>query len=159
MYYRLSKAEYLEGKTDGGNKAAMHQLVKENHPTGILAFIADEPVAWCALAPREHFTKLEKSRVHKRIDDQSVWSIPCFFVAKEFRRAGLSLELLKGVIGYAKNNGIRTLEAYPTIPTTASLPDSFLWIGLYKTFERAGFEIVDRRSRNRPMVRYYTDKN
>lgn len=39
------------------------------------------------------------------------------------------------------------------------LPDTFAWIGLYKSFERAGFEIVDRTSKNRPMVRYYTDKN
>jgi len=32
------------------------------------------------------------------------------------------------------------------------------WIGLYRSFERAGFEIVDRTSKNRPMVRYYTVK-
>ena len=159
MYYRLSKADYLEGKTDGGNKAAMHRLVMERLPTGLLALVEDEPVAWCALAPREHFCKLEKSRVHKRIDDKAVWSIPCFFVAKKYRRAGISLELLKGVIGYAEENGIQFLEAYPTIPTTVSLPDSFLWIGLYKTFEMAGFKIVDRTSKNRPMVRYDTSRN
>ncbi len=33
-----------------------------------------------------------------------------------------------------------------------------LVIGLYKSFERADFEIVDNTSKNRPMVRYYTDK-
>ena len=159
MYYRLNKAAYLEGKADGGNKAAMYQLVKEHRPTGMLAFIEDEPVAWCALAPREHFTRLEKSRVHKRIDEKQVWSIPCFFVAKKYRRAGLSLALLNGVIGYAKKNCIPVLEAYPTVPTTSQLPDSFLWIGLYKTFERAGFEIVNRRSKNRPMVRYDISRN
>jgi len=27
-----------------------------------------------------------------------------------------------------------------------------------KSFERAGFEIVDRTSKNRPMVRYYTEQ-
>lgn len=158
MYYRLSKAEFLEGKADGGNKEAMQSLVQSNLPTGILAFYEGLPVAWCAFAPREHFLKLEKSRVHKRIDNQPVWSIPCFFVAKNFRRQGISVALLKGVIGYAQAQGIKIIEAYPTIPTTETLPDSFAWIGLYKSFERAGFEIVDRTSKNRPMVRFYTDK-
>ena len=158
MYYRLRKADYMEGKADGGNKDAMQKLVWGNYPTGILGFYEGQPIAWCAFAPREHFIKLEKSRVHKRIDNQSVWSIPCFFIARNFRRQGISVELLKGVVRYAKENGINIIEAYPTIPTTETLPDSFAWIGLYKSFERAGFEIVDHTSKNRPMVRYYTEK-
>ncbi len=158
MYYRLSKPEYHEGKTDDGNKEAMYSLVMDNNPTGIIGLYDGIPVAWCAFAPREHFIKLEKSRVHKRIDDQDVWSIPCFFIAKEYRRQGITVELLKAVIRYAKEKGIKIIEAYPTIPTKETLPDSFAWIGLYKSFERAGFEIADETSKNRPMVRYYTDK-
>ena len=45
-----------------------------------------------------------------------------FFIDKNFRRKGVSVEILKGVIAYAKE----------------SLPDSFAWIGLYKSFDRAG---------------------
>jgi len=60
------------------------------------------------------------------------------------------------VIDYAKKKKIKIIEAYPTIPTQPQLPDSFAWIGLYKSFERAGFKIVDRTSKSRPMVRYYT---
>lgn len=159
MYYRLTKADYNEGKAENGNKEAMQELVMNNRPTGILGFYEGEAIAWCAFAPREDFIKLEKSRVHKRIDDQRVWSIPCFFIDKKFRGQGILVELIKAVIRYASENGIRIIEAYPTIPTTERLPDSFAWIGLYKSFERAGFEIVDRTSKNRPMVRYYTDKS
>jgi GNAT superfamily N-acetyltransferase len=97
------------------------------------------------------------SRVHKRIDDLAVWSITCLFIKKDFRKSGISVQLLKGAVQYAKENKIRIIEAYPTIPTKDKIPDSFAWIGLYKSFERAGFEIVDNTSRNRPMVRYYTD--
>jgi len=158
MYYRLKQSDFAEGKMDDGNKNAIKELVRKNRPTGLLGFIEDQPVAWCAFAPREDFLKLENSRVHKRIDNNSVWSIPCTFIDKNFRRAGVSVELLKGVIKYAKDNGIKIIEAYPTIPTREKLPDSFAWIGLYKSFERAGFEIVDRTSKNRPMVRFYTDK-
>jgi GNAT superfamily N-acetyltransferase len=84
-----------------------------------------------------------------------VWSIPCTFIDKRFRRQGVSVALLEGVIKYAKEHGIAIIEAYPTIPTREKLPDAFAWIGLYKSFERAGFEIVDTTSKNRPMVRYY----
>ena len=157
MYYRLKKSDFDEGKMHDGNKEGMHKLVLENKPTGILGFHEDQPVAWCAFAPREHFNKLENSRVHKRIDDKAVWSIPCFFIDKNFRHLGISVELLRGVIKYAKEKGIKIIEAYPTIPTQDKLPDAFAWIGLYKSFERAGFKIVDKTSKSRPMVRYYVD--
>ena len=155
MYYRLSKSDFQEGKIDEGNKNAMKELVWNNQPAGLMALYEGRAIAWCAFAPRENFSKLGRSRVHKRIDDKPVWSIPCFFIHKDFRRQGVSVQLLKGVIQYAKENRIKIIEAYPTIPTKDILPDTFAWIGLYKSFERAGFEIVDRTSKNRPMVRYY----
>jgi GNAT superfamily N-acetyltransferase len=155
MYYRLSRSEFHEGKSDDSNKNAIKDIVWEGKPAGILAFYEDEAIAWCAFAPREDFVKLEKSRVHKRIDNKKVWSIPCLFISKKFRRSGISLELLKGVVKYAHMNNIEIIEAYPTIPTKEKLPDSFLWVGLYKTFERAGFKIVDRTSKNNPTVRFY----
>jgi GNAT superfamily N-acetyltransferase len=158
MYYRLSKSDFKEGKVDDGNKMAMKEIVWANKPSGILGFYEGEAIAWCAFAPREDFIKLEKSRVHKRIDKLKVWSVPCFFIHKNFRRNGISVNMLKGVIKYAATNGIEVIEAYPAIPTKEKLPDSFLWIGLYKSFERSGFKVVDRTSKNRPMVRYYLSK-
>jgi GNAT superfamily N-acetyltransferase len=156
MYYRLKKADFEEGKAENGNKAAMKDLVWANKPAGLLGIYDGQAVAWCAFAPREDFLKLENSRVHKRIDEKQVWSVPCFFIHKDFRRLGISVHLLKGLTRYAKEKGIKIIEAYPTIPTQEKLPDAFAWIGLYKSFERAGFEIVDRTSKHRPMVRYYT---
>ena len=157
MFHRLPKIEFEEGKTGEGNRNAMKGLVLNNKPTGLLLFYKDVPVAWCAFAPREDFLKLEKSRVHKRIDDKMVWSVPCTFIDKNFRRRGVSVELLKKLIDYAKLNDIKIIEAYPTIPTKEKLPDAFAWVGLYKSFERAGFRIVDQTSKNRPMVRYYLE--
>jgi GNAT superfamily N-acetyltransferase len=155
MYPRLPKNDFDKGKVGEGNKNAMREIVLSGKPTGIIAFYEDQPVAWCAFAPREDFLKLERSRVHKRIDNQPVWSIPCTFIDKKFRNQGVSVALLRGVIEYARANGIKIIEAYPTIPTQDKLPDSFAWIGFYKSFERAGFQIVDSTSKSRPMVRYY----
>ena len=159
MYYRLSKTDFQEGKFDDGNKMAMKALVWEDKPAGIMGLYEGQAIAWCAFAPREDYLKLGKSRVHKPIDDKPVWSIPCMFINKNYRKEGISVQLLKGVVEYAKANGIKIVEAYPAIPTQPALPDSFAWIGLYKSFERAGFGIVDQRSKNRPMVRFYTETN
>lgn len=154
MWPRLRRPDFQEGKVNDGNKLAMKELVWDEKPTGILAFHEELPVAWCAFAPREDFGRLERSRVHKRIDNEHVWSIPCFFVDKSFRKLGVSVALLKGVIRYAREQNIQIIEAYPTVPTQEKLPDSFAWIGLYRSFEEAGFQIVDRKSKNRPMVRF-----
>lgn len=157
MYFRQSKTDHEEGKVECGNRNRMKHLVWNEQPTGLLCFYEDIPIAWCALSPREDFIRLQKSRVHKPIDYQKVWSVPCTFVAKEFRRIGVSVALLKGAVNYAKEKGIKILEAYPAIPTQEKLPDGFAWIGLYKSFERAGFEIVDQTSKHRPMVRYFVE--
>jgi GNAT superfamily N-acetyltransferase len=152
---RLPKAEFDAGKKNDGNKMRMKDLVWSNRPTGILAFYNGEAIAWCALAPREDYKRLEKSRVHKRIDDLPVWSITCFFISKKFRMKGVSSVMLKAVIDHARKTGINVLEAYPLEPTTGKLPDAFAWIGLYSSFEKAGFRIVDHTSKNRPTVRLY----
>jgi GNAT superfamily N-acetyltransferase len=157
MYFRLKKDDFIEGKQNNGNKDMMKELVWDNKPAGVLGFYQGQAIGWCALAPREDYPKLENSRVHKRIDNEPVWSLTCFFIDKQYRRMGISVAMLKGVIDIAVKEKISIIEAYPTIPTKPELPDSFAWIGLYKSFERAGFKIVDTTSKNRPMVRYYVD--
>jgi len=159
MYYRLSKADFQKGKAYEGNKKAIREIIWKGKPVGLVALLKDKPIAWCAFAPREDFIKLEKSRIHKRIDNKDVWSIPCLFIDKHYRRSGVSVHLLKGAIKYAKEIGIKIIEAYPAITTQDKIPDAFAWVGLYKSFERAGFKIVDRKSKNRPMVRYYLEND
>ena len=124
MSFRRNKSDFMEGKQNDGNKKLMKKLVWENKPTGILGFYKGQAIAWCAFAPREVFVKLENSRVHKRIDDKSVWSIPCFFIDKGFRRKGVSVVMLKAIIKYAKEKISPVIEAYPTIPTQDKLPDA-----------------------------------
>ena len=91
MYYRLPKADFAEGKAEDGNKEAMQNLVYDNKPTGILVFYEGQ-----------HFIKLERSRVHKRIDDLPVWSVPCFFNDKTFRPRCFSGASERGLSGMQK---------------------------------------------------------
>lgn len=72
MLYRLKKSDFDKGKLDSDNMIAMKNLVLNNNPTGLLGFYEGQPIVWCAFAPRQDFEKLENSRVHKRIDNNSV---------------------------------------------------------------------------------------
>jgi GNAT superfamily N-acetyltransferase len=96
---------------------------------------------------------LERSRTLKRIDDQPVWSVTCFFIIRPYRRRGVSVELLNAAVEFAKKRGAKIVEGYPVIATSGSLPDAFAWTGIPGTFLKAGFKEVARPSRSRPIMR------
>ena len=152
MYFRLPYKTFQENKP-GGNKKMMRQLVNKGLPQGLIASMDKVPVGWIAMAPREDYMKLENSRVFKRIDEKPVWSITCFFIKKEFRHKGLSQQLIKGAIEFARKKKIKTLEAYPAIPYAEKVPHPFLWVGVLSSFIKNGFTIVRQQSKSRAMVR------
>jgi GNAT superfamily N-acetyltransferase len=152
MSFRLSKKEF-DANRYGGNKSKMKRIVGNGKPAGLVATVNGKPVGWIALAPRENFLKIENARTLKRIDDKPVWSIPCFFIRKEYRRSGLSKLLIKGTVEYARKKKIRTLEAYPAIPYSTAMPDAFLWIGVLSSFTANGFKVVRQNSKSKAMVR------
>jgi GNAT superfamily N-acetyltransferase len=154
MAWRLKPSEFNRQKGEG-NKLAMQSLVRQNEQIGLLAYIDGEPVGWCAIAPRENYPKLENSKVWKRIDGNPVWSITCFFIAKPYRRKGLSLELIKGAVNFCRTNGVKIIESYPVVPYRDNIPDAFAWTGFPNVFEKAGFVVAERRSPSKPVMRYY----
>ncbi|MBL7995575.1 GNAT family N-acetyltransferase [bacterium] len=154
MTWRLKKSEFDMHK-GAGNKKLMKKIVWGGKEPGIIAYNQGIPVGWCAVAPRTEFIRLEGSRVLAPIDDLPVWSITCFFITKEFRRKGLSTELLKAVIAYGKKKKVKILEAYPAEPYTDNIPAAFAWTGIPSAFLKAGFTEAARRSKARPIMRYY----
>ncbi len=154
MAWRLKRSEF-KVQSGEGNKRAMKKLVNANETIGILAYYNDEPIGWCAVAPREEYVRLESSKVLKRIDEKPVWSITCFFIDKKFRRQGISTELIKAAIIFCKSKGAKIIEAYPTVPYADNIPAAFAWTGIPSAFDKAGFVEVERRSRTRPMMRYF----
>ena len=121
---------------------------------GLIAYIKDDPVAWCSIAPRENFQALDRSRILKRVDDKPVWSIVCFFVSKPYRRKGISLNLIKAAVDYARGQQAGIVEGYPIDPKKENSPDVFVYTGLFSAFKKAGFVEVCRRSETRPIMRY-----
>ena len=154
MAWRLKASDFEKRKGDA-NKRAMKRLVDKNEQIGIIAYEGKKPIGWCAVAPREKFIRLENSKVLAKVDDEPVWSITCFFISKDYRRKGISIELLKAVIEFCRKKKIKILEGYPTVPYNSNIPAAFAWTGIPSAFEKAGFIEVTRRSKSRPIMRYY----
>ena len=152
MTPRLTRKEYEANKGEG-NRRLMKALVDDGRIPGLLAYQAEEPVAWISIEPREEISSLSRSRILAPVDDEKVWSIVCLFIRKDQRRSGLSVRLIEACHAWAKRQGAPCIEAYPVEPKKDRMPDAFAWTGIAKSYLRAGFEEVARRSETRPVMR------
>jgi len=152
MWWRLTQAQFQRQK-GARNKAALHRLVRAGTAPGLLAYLDGTPVGWCAVGPREGYPRLQRSRVLKPVDEQPVWAVVCFYIARPFRRRGLTVALLKAACRYARTQGARLIEGYPVAPRKGTMPDVFAYTGLPAAFAAAGFHEVLRRSPTRPIMR------
>jgi len=152
MWWRIPRTAWDRQRGDG-NREAFHTLVAAGTVPGILAYADGRPVAWCAIQPRVAYPALERSRILKGVDDQPVWSVTCFYVAKGHRRQGLTVRLLQEAIAYARGQGAVLVEGYPVAPRKDTLPDVYAFTGTVSAFQQAGFVEVARRSETRPIMR------
>ena len=152
MWWRLKRAQF-EKQKGAGNRRAMKKIIDAGGMPGLLAYRDGEPIGWCSVAPRSVFSVLERSRVLAPVDEQPVWSIVCFFVARPYRRQGITVKLLRSAVRYAGRHGARIVEGYPVLPKKGRMPDVFAYTGLVSAFEKAGFREVARRSETRPIMR------
>ena len=152
MWWRSTRSEF--GKRRGeGNRRAMKAIVDSGKIPGLLAYLGPEPVGWCSVAPREEFSSLERSPVLKRLDDQPVWPIVCFYVAKGFRGQGIAEALIGGALDYVRSRGGSMVEAYPTPPKETPLAPVSSYMGLPAMFIRTGFVECARPSRSKWVMR------
>lgn len=151
MFFRLSGKEFSAGRGEG-NRMAMKELVDGGEVPGLLAYAGAQPVGWVSVAPRQDYPRLERSRTLKPVDEKPVWSVVCFFVAKGWRRQGVTVGLLKAAVEYVWQQGGRVVEGYPVEPD-GSTPDVHGFVGLAGAFRKAGFTQVARPSEKRLIMR------
>jgi hypothetical protein len=85
MWWRLSRSEFSR-KQYAANKRAIKKIIMAGQKPGILAYADGKPIGWCAMAPREAYSSLERSNVLKRVDDSPVWREDRRRVSDRFRR-------------------------------------------------------------------------
>jgi len=156
MWWRLRRSEFNR-QTGQERKCGMKSIVDSGEIPGLLAYADGEPVAWCSVAPRERFGGLERSRTLKRVDEQPVWSVVCFFVAEPFRGQGLMVRLLRAAVDYAGSQGAKIVEGYPLEADRLMPGGTKAYVGVASAFRRAGFAEVLRRSPRQSIMRYFIE--
>jgi GNAT superfamily N-acetyltransferase len=156
MWWRITRREFAEQQGDK-NRKAMKDIVDSGEVPGILAYRDQVPVGWCSVAPRERYGSLERSPVLKRLDDRPVWSIVCFFIARDCRGEGIAEQLAKGAVDYVREQGGSVIEAYPVQPRSGQVPPISSFMGLPVIYERAGFVEIARPSKTRIIMRCEID--
>lgn len=125
--------------------------------TGIVAYLADEPVGWCAVQPRTAYPGLIRNiripwtgRAEAKADD-SVWAVTCFVTRIGYRRRGIDRALTLAAARYAQERGAQAVEGYP-LTTTAAI-DEGMHVGTVASFRQAGFQEVRHPSKRRVVMR------
>jgi GNAT superfamily N-acetyltransferase len=157
VYFRFRGRDWTNS-TVTQNRTALEALTGQELAPGLVAYRAGRAVGWVSLGPREDYERLAFSKVLAPIDDTPVWSIVCFVVSRRVRGQGLAAELLTAAVAYARDHGATTLEGYPVDTGAGRIPAANAFHGTLAMFERAGFDVVERRQYNatspvRPIVR------
>ena len=134
--------------TSATKKAAMRTRVAAGTPIGILGYLDGEPIAWCSVAPKATFERLGDVK-DDTTDLDTLWSITCFFVPRQYRGQGVTAHLIKAAVTHAKAHGARVVEAYPVDRSSPS----YRFMGFVPAFERERFRSVGRAGIRRHIYR------
>jgi GNAT superfamily N-acetyltransferase len=153
MLWRLPGGQFAQGR-GAGNRDRQRKAVLQGPAPGLLAYRDGRPVGWCALAPRTAYSRIMRSPMVKGDrDEPGVWSVPCFYVARDSRRTGVASALIEAAVRYAADHGARALEGYP-VPAEGGrvvAPDAFT--GTVGLFASAGFREQPSGTRRRRVMR------
>jgi GNAT superfamily N-acetyltransferase len=140
----------LRDQTDCGHP-------RSRSTTGLVAYLDDEPVGWCAVEPRSHYGRLLRNmrvpwegRSEDKADD-GVWAVTCFVTRAGFRRRRITYALALAAVDFARRRGARALEGYPTTTTEVLLSE--LHVGSRRAFAAAGFIEVSHPTLRRLVMR------
>lgn len=150
MFWRRSRSDFHKNAGDR-NKRALKKLIDGGAVPGIIAYAGDAPVGWCAIEPKQAYPSLQRSKA-KHVDDRPCWSVTCFFVARPWRKRGVTGALLEAAVEHARKHGADLVEGYP-IETKGEAVAFSSYLGIARVFRRAGFKEAARPSANHPVMR------
>lgn len=144
MYYQRSGP--TPGKTveewERSNRSEKRKLVAADAAHGVLVYHAGRAVGWCQFGPAGELPRIDASRNYRNLHPSgprgTLWRITCFFVDKEFRRAGVASFALNAALESIRRHGGGTVEAYPVTKRNAVN----IWFGTENMFRKHGFRAV-----------------
>lgn len=155
MWFLLSAKEIDAGWGEG-NRERFAALIREaEQPVGVLAYRDGEPVGWLAAGPRARYARALRSPILKgrdAIEDDRVWLLPCFFVRRDARRAGITAPLIEAAVDLARSHSATAAEAFPLV-AQGRISAGQAYLGTREMFAARGFREVARPSPTRVVMR------
>jgi GNAT superfamily N-acetyltransferase len=156
----IVSAKQCEAGWGEANRVAFAALATaELDPVGLLAYRDGEPVGWCAAGPRTRFARALRSPVlaaapaDEGATDADVWLVPCFYVRRDARRAGVTRLLLTAAVSLARDRGAVAIEGFP-LSGDRRRPAGEAYLGVEPVFAACGFTPVARPTPNRVVMRH-----
>lgn len=145
------RASILRAETNCGDPRAESTI-------GIVGYLDDEPVAWCAIDRRGVYGRLRGSPVpwagrSEDPDAEDVWAIACLIVRSGHRHQGHTYPMVAGAVEFARQQGARVVEGYPMLTSGSKITWDELHVGPVGPFVAAGFEQVSHPSKRRVVMR------
>jgi GNAT superfamily N-acetyltransferase len=158
--YKLARREAFASFPPEVRAARLREQTAEDPPSGLLAYLGDEPAGWCNVEPRTHFEGLIRNNripwLGRDEDkaDAGVWALTCLFTRAGYRGRGVSYALAAAAVGFAREHGARALEGYPIIAKDGGrISWDEIHVGSPSVFGAAGFAEVSRPSPRRAVMR------
>jgi GNAT superfamily N-acetyltransferase len=146
------RAQRLREQTNPGDPGA-------DATTGVVAYLDDEPVGWCAVQPRTAYPALLRvyrtpwdGRSEDKTDD-SIWAVTCVFVRAGYRKRRIAHALAEAAVEHARGRGARALEAYPMRTEAGEIMWEEIHVGAESIFAAAGMTEVSRPGIRRLVMR------
>ncbi|MBU8900763.1 GNAT family N-acetyltransferase [Corallococcus sp. M34] len=154
MFWRLEKGEHFSDVKGAPARERLKSLVERGEARGVLAFAGEVPVGWVTLGARRDFPRLDRAPSLRCDDADSVSSVPCFFVHKDWRGQGVATLLLRAAENVLRREGARILEAYPVKPPAQGrASSSSVYTGTLPLFLRQGYTLVAEKPVGKQRVR------
>ena len=114
---------------------------------GVIALEAPtgRAVGWLKVSRASDLDKLYQQRLYRGLacfdrPTQGVFTLGCFFVDAEYHGRGLSRELIRAGVAFARSQGATSIEALPRGELAQSPPER--WLGRPSALLAQGFQIV-----------------
>jgi GNAT superfamily N-acetyltransferase len=142
------------GQSPEGNRALKQRLVGEGRAHAAVVFDGDRAVGWCQYGtPEELPTITHRKEYEAGLVAPADYRLTCFFVDRDYRRAGVAAVALRGALDLIAQAGGGVVEAYPYDIQGKKVSASFLYNGTRSLFEQAGFVYERPKGKNHCVMR------
>ena len=131
------------------NRAELETRARAGSPEA-RGVIALEPrtgraVGWLKVSRACDLDKLYQQRLYRGLPcfdrpAQGVFTLGCFFVDAEYHGRGLSRELIRAGVAFARSQGATSIEALPRGELAQSAPER--WLGRPSALIAEGFQVI-----------------